>query len=173
MGGARMARRMYCEYRRGGSHGPQSPSRSDAASRRSLLVGPSDRVEMVLRLLESSPDAEFKPVGILDDSGSYVRMKLRGVPILGATDALELVVNEMEAKGARPDCLILTEAADRLRGSGMLRLVKQAEKLGLKVACLPGLADFEHGRAGELDLRFIDMAELLGRPPTKIGRAHV
>src|SRR3546814_19238516 len=92
MGGARMARRMYCEYRRGGSHGPQSPSRSDAASRRSLLVGPSDRVEMVLRLLESSPDAEFKPVGILDDSGSYVRMKLRGVPILGATDALELVV---------------------------------------------------------------------------------
>src|SRR3546814_2430248 len=46
----------------------------------------------------------------------------------------------------------------------MWRLVTQAESLGVKVACLPKLAEFEHGRVGELDLRYIDMAELLGRP---------
>ncbi len=164
MGGARMARRMYGEYRRGGIVRPQLPTRLEKPRRLSLLVGPCDRVEMVLRLLESGQDAEFKAVGILDDSGSYFRMKLRGVPILGATDALELVVKQLEAKGLRPDCLIMTEAAERLQGSTMLQLVTQAESLGLKVASLPRLAEFNHGRVGELDLRFIDMTELLGRP---------
>src|SRR3546814_16994038 len=68
------------------------------------------------------------------------------------------------AKGMRPASLIITESSERLRGPARLRLVTQAESLGLKVACLPKLAEFEHGRVGELDLRYIDMAELLGRP---------
>src|SRR3546814_4737467 len=55
MGGARMARRMYCEYRRGGIHGPQSPSRSDAASRRSPLGRPRHRADSVLAPPDSSP----------------------------------------------------------------------------------------------------------------------
>src|SRR3546814_7990704 len=76
-------------------------------------------------------------------------MKLRGVPILGSTDALEEVVKQMEAKGMRPASLIITESSERLRGPAMLRLVTQAESLGLKVACLPKLAEFEHGRVGE------------------------
>lgn len=163
LGGARVARRMYCEYQRGDHRRPVRSA--DSGHRRpSLLVGPWDRVETVLRLLESSADAEFRPVGILDDSGSHIRMKLRGVPILGSTDALEEVVKQMEAKGMRPASLIITESSERLRGPAMLRLVTQAESLGLKVACLPKLAEFEHGRVGELDLRYIDMAELLGRP---------
>src|SRR3546814_12496052 len=70
----------------------------------------------------------------------------------------------MEAKGMRPAALIITESSERLRGPAMLRLVTQAESLGLKVACLPKLAEFEHGRVGELDMRYIDMAEILGRP---------
>src|SRR3546814_16369101 len=92
-------------------------------------------------------------------------MKLRGVPILGSTDALEEVVKQMEAKGMRPASLIITESSERLQGPAMLRLVPQAESLGLKVACLPKLAEFEHGRVGALDLRSIDMTRLLGRPP--------
>src|SRR3546814_17568583 len=78
----------------------------------------SSDLETVLRLLESSADAEFRPVGILDDSGSHIRMKLRGVPILGSTDALEEVVKQMEAKGMRPASLIITESSERLREIG-------------------------------------------------------
>src|SRR3546814_19210555 len=91
----------------------------------------SSDLETVLRLLESSADAEFRPVGILDDSGSHIRMKLRGVPILGSTDALEEVFKQMEAKGMRPASLIITESSERLRGPAMLRLVTQAESLGV------------------------------------------
>src|SRR3546814_21055587 len=91
-------------------------------------------------------------------------MKLRGVPILGSTDALEEVVKQMAAKGIRPASLIITESSERLRGPAMLRLVTQAESLGLTVACLPKLAEFAHGRVGELDLRYLHLAEVLGRP---------
>src|SRR3546814_9464206 len=88
---------IYCEYQRG-DHGRPVRSTDSAHRRPSLLVGPWDRVETVLRLLESSADAEFRPVGILDDSGSHIRMKLRGVPILGSTDALEEVVKQMRSE---------------------------------------------------------------------------
>src|SRR3546814_14598644 len=100
-------------------------------------------------------------------------MKLRGVPIFGSTDALEEVVKQMEAKGMRPASLIITESSERLRGPAMLRLVTQAESLGLKVACLPKLAEFEHGRVGELDLRYIDMAELLRSEERRLGKECV
>lgn len=164
MGGARMVRRMYCEYRRVENHRQPAAPAGQTIRRPSLLVGPFDRVETVLRLLETSPEAEFQPVGILDDSGAHIRMKVRGVPVLGAVDALDDVVKEMDARGERPSCLILADPSVKLRGAGMLRLVTQAESLGLKVASLPKLAEFDQGQVGELDLRYIDMTELLGRP---------
>src|SRR3546814_17803080 len=99
-------------------------------------------------------------------------MEWRGVPNWRSNDALEEVVKDMKAKGMRAASLIITESSERLRGPGMRRLVTQAESLGLKVACLPRLAEFEHGRVGELDLRYTDMAELLGRPQ-EIGRGQV
>src|SRR3546814_14357220 len=112
----------------------------------------SSDLETVLRLLESSADAEFRPVGILDDSGSHIRMKLRGVPILGSTDALEEVVKQMEAKGMRPASLIITESSTRLRGPAILHLLTPPGSLELQVALRlhpPALQPF---RGGELDL---------------------
>src|SRR3546814_12636300 len=53
LGGARVARRMYCEYQRG-DHGRPVRSTDSAHPRPSHLVGPWDRVQTVLRLLESS-----------------------------------------------------------------------------------------------------------------------
>src|SRR3546814_7659019 len=109
LGGARVARRMYCEYQRG-DHGRPVRSTDSAHRRPSLMVRPWDRVETVLRLLESSADAEFRPVGILDASGSHIRMKLPGVPIFVSTDAQEEEVKQMEAKRMRPTAIIITES---------------------------------------------------------------
>lgn len=173
MGGARMARRMFCEFMRAGSVRPHLPVQKSWPRQLALLVGPCDRVDMVLRLLENSADAQFHPVGVLDDSGSYVRMKLRGVPILGSTEALPLVVKQLEAKGLRPQCLIVTESPERLRGSAMVQLVTEAESLGLKVASVPKLAEVSTGQLNKLDLSFINMAELLGRPQTVLDNEAV
>src|SRR3546814_13240682 len=85
LGGARVARRMYCEYQRG-DHGRRVRSTDRAHRPPSLLVGPWDRVETVLRLLESGADAEFRTVGILYDSGPHIRFTLRGVHLLSSTD---------------------------------------------------------------------------------------
>lgn len=173
MGGARMTRRMCCEFLRSGAIRPRVPEKCSWPRQLALLVGPCDRVETVLRVLENGDDAQFHPIGILDDSGSYVRMKLRGVPILGSTDALALVVKQLEAKGLRPECLIITESPDKLRGSSMVQLVTEAESLGLKVANLPKLTQVNRGEINKLDLSFMNMAELLGRPQAVLDNEAV
>ena len=169
MGGARIARRMYCEYRRGDGQDGMALAPAAAIGRRALVVGSCDKVEPLLRLLETRQDAGFSAVGILDHSGRHVRMRLRGVPVLGASDALEHVVKQLEARGERPECLILTEPADAVRGSSMVRMISLAESLNLKVACLSGVAELSSARKGELDLRFIDMSELIGRPQADLN----
>lgn len=182
LGGARMARRIVREWS-GGARRSRWP-RADAARavkdndprRPALLVGPCDRVEMVLRLLESTPEAGFKAIGILDDEGRHLSLRVRGVPILGPIEALEQIVKQLEASGRRPECVILTESTDRFSGAAMVQLVTRAETLGLEVAHLPKLAEFKRAGAGALDLSFINMADLLGRSqaaldPEILGRA--
>lgn len=168
MGGVRMSRRLWSEYRRLGAKRPLPAETPGAICQTALLVGNCDRVELVLRSLEASNGADFIPLGILDDVGSHLRLEVRGVPILGSVEMLEQVVQHLDAKGMRPGCLILTETVERLRGSAMVGLVTRAESLGLKVACVSKLTEVDHKRIDGFDLRFLNLAELLGRPQARM-----
>lgn len=167
MGGARVSRRLLFEFTRSAPRWPQGEEAGRSA-KRALLVGPSDRVDMVLRLLEANPDAGFKPVGILSSEAGQLHLRVRGVPVMGSIDVLEHVVKQLGARGVRPDYLITADEEGSLRGPAMVRVVTQAESLGLKVACLPKLAESGRAALGDLDLRFINVAELLGRPQARL-----
>lgn len=167
MGGARVSRRLLFEFTRAAPRWPQG-EQAGRSEKRALLVGSSDRVDMVLRLLEANPDAGFKPVGILCSEGAQIHLRVRGVPVMGSIDLLEHVVKQLETRGARPEYLITADEAGSLHGPAMVRVVTEAESLGLKVACLPKLAESAGAAQGDLDLRFINVAELLGRPQARL-----
>lgn len=131
--------------------------------RRVLLVGSADRVELALRSLESAHRSTYRAVGILDPIGGDLRLRLRGVPVLGSVEAVDEVVNALAASGQRPDCLLLVDGPHRLPGPTMVRLVNKAETLGLTVGRINGTLGVEDGTSGDLDLSFMDMTELLGR----------
>lgn len=171
--GIRVTRRVITEYRSGTANPPRPIARSFSAPSRALLVGSSDRVEMLIRLIERNPETGFKPIGILTDEGGLVRMKIRGVPILGSIDLLDHVVKQLEADGQRPESLIMADAAERLRGAPMVGVVAQAESLGIKVACLPKLAELDISQPRDLDFRFVNIAALLGRPQAKLDSSVV
>ena len=162
MGGVRVLRRLVAEYL-SGSVNPPRPILLPQ-SRKVLLVGCSDRVERLLRYIEHEGDTGLEPIGILDTVGARGPMQVRGVPILGSTGELSQVVERLEAADQRPQCLLFATHPDQLRGSATVGIAAEAQSLNLDVAYLPGLTAYSPNSSEKLDLRFIDIAKLLGRP---------
>lgn len=143
-------------------HAPKKPART-------LIAGLPEHVEIVLRQLESAPDREHVAVGILDAGNQDIAMKLRRVPILGGIEAIEHVVGKLAAQNQRPTCLIIAEGPKPLQGSSKLRLVTAAETLGLSVLRAPPPTAI--GRS--LDLKAVNLADLLDRPQAELDEAVV
>jgi O-antigen biosynthesis protein WbqV len=163
LGGVRLSRRLVLEYLR------EHPAANDVAvpaglPRRALIVGAGDRIELALRLLAANPASGYVAVGILDDQAGHLSLRVRGVPVLGGIDALEQAVTALAAGSRRPDCVLLADDCERLAGARLVRFVNDAERLGLAVARLPVSCNPDAASAAKLDLTFIDIAALLGRP---------
>lgn len=164
MGGVRIGRRLVAEYLSGSVNPPRPILQPAGRLRRVLLVGSSDRVERLLRYIEREGDTGLQPIGILDPVGVRGQMQVRGVPILGSTSELSQVVDRLDAADRRPQCLLFAGHPDQLRGSATVGIAAEAQGLNLDVAYLPGLTAYTPNSNEKLDLRFMDIADLLGRP---------
>jgi FlaA1/EpsC-like NDP-sugar epimerase len=168
MGGMRMARRMGGEFMSGSVNPPQPAGPPRRAARNALVLGPGDDVDILLRHLESNPLSGFRPVGIIGDLGIHRQTRIRGVPILGAYGELARVVERLEAEGRRPECLVFAGTVDRLRGAAMANIVSDAQLLGLEVAYSPGFAAYGEDAERAPDFRYVNVADLLGRPQSTL-----
>ncbi|WP_188762906.1 polysaccharide biosynthesis protein [Sandarakinorhabdus glacialis] len=164
LAGARLARRLVADHLRGRRAAEPAGDGVAVTRRRALLIGSGDRVEVALRQIESNPSAGLVAVGILDDVAGHLALKVRGVPVLGDPDALAIAVKRLEVAGQRPDCILLVDDPGRLVGASLVRLVGEAESLGLTVSRLPVSATPEKASADGV-FTPLDFATLLGRAP--------
>ncbi|HEX8419258.1 MAG TPA: nucleoside-diphosphate sugar epimerase/dehydratase [Sphingomonas sp.] len=166
LAGARLWRRLYWE-RRDAMRRPLGTLSAHSVGGTQvpvLIVGHVEDAEVVLRQIEATPGQPHRAVGILDLGGQDVALRLRGVPILGSIDAIDHVVERLAAAGRRPRSLIIAEGAEPLPGSLRLRLITAAETLGLAVMH----ASPPSHRGTSLELEAVNMADLLGRPQTRL-----
>jgi FlaA1/EpsC-like NDP-sugar epimerase len=133
-----------------------------------LLVGAGDEAELFIRAT-TSPDAEYRAVGLISDRGARVGRNIHGIDVLGALDELEAVVAGLKAKGLAPQRLIVTD--HRLDGAALRHLLDDADRLGLVLARIPRLTDLKDGVDDRLTIRPIAVEDLLGRPQTVLDRA--
>ncbi|MDX3909603.1 MAG: nucleoside-diphosphate sugar epimerase/dehydratase [Sphingobium sp.] len=134
------------------------------SQQRALLIGRPEYIESVLRHLELVPTPPYLPVGILVVDSPETNMRLRGVPILGAIDALEHAVDTLTARNVRPTCIILAAGPEGLPGQAKLKLVTVAQTLNLSVLRAPAATEIDN----PLDLERINLADLLDRPQTEL-----
>lgn len=168
MGGARMAHRADR-----GALAALWPAPGSRHKLPVLLVGAGDGADLFLQALARDPAAQHAAVGILDLSGQHRGRSLRSVPVLGTCEELERVVQELDQRGRRPQHLIVTEPANKLGGARMQQLVRDGEALGLVVSRLPEPTEFRRARGGEIELRPIELVDLLGRPQARLDRASL
>lgn len=164
---ARLSRRYIGDYLGGAILPPAPLVAMPRAVERALLVGDPRRVELLLRQLERRHDHPIVPVGILLDR-KHEPIRLRGIPVLGSMADLEGSVRSLQAKGERPQCVLYAGEPERLRGRMWAPMLRQAQQLGLSLAYLPDPAQFAPTSEQELDVRYLDLVELLDRPQTTL-----
>jgi O-antigen biosynthesis protein WbqV len=134
-----------------------------------LLVGAGDNAEMFIQTTESRRSAEYRVVGVVDDSPARVGRFIRGIEVLGGLDDLAGVIDRLKARGLRPQRVVV--AKDTIAGPVLRRIVDAADQLGLSVARLPRLTEFRTAEAARIEVRPIAIEDLLGRPQAVLDRA--
>lgn len=169
LAGMRMGRRLIGDFLRGAVRPPAPCLPVTDQSRPTLIAGPAEQVDLLLRQLEHPGKRSFRPVGILDHRGALSAIRVRGVPVVGCESELKEIVERLEARGMRPKCLLYADRMERLRSPAMVRLVTDAQALGLDVGCLQQPVGYDPSPGSSPDFRYLNPTDLLGRPQTSLA----
>ncbi|WP_251445741.1 nucleoside-diphosphate sugar epimerase/dehydratase [Microbacterium sp. USTB-Y] len=125
---------------------------------RALIVGAGYLGERLLHGITTDPASPIRPVGLIDDDPLKKNLTLRGVPVLGSTDEL--------AEIARQTCATRLVIALGNADSVLLRkLSDAADAEGMRVSVTPTVTDFLLDARTTVDVRDIEIEDLIGRHP--------
>ena len=133
-----------------------------------LLVGAGDAAEEFIRSLSRAQDASYHIVGIVSESAGRVGRNIHGVSVLGTTDNVISIINQLEISGKKPQRLILTR--EDMDGSRVRCLLDAATDAGLTLARLPRLTEFKSGIGDTTKVRPVAIEDLLGRAQKPLDR---
>jgi FlaA1/EpsC-like NDP-sugar epimerase len=135
----------------------------------SLLIGAGDSAELFLRAIERNPAIPYAPIGLAAEMKSRLGHDIHGIPILGLISDLTQIIQTLEDAGNKPQRLILTK--DDWPGEKVRELLDLSEKLGIPLSRLPKLTDLQSGITDKIDVRPIDVEDLLGRPQKSLDKS--
>lgn len=137
-----------------------------------LLVGAGDLAESFIRQMSRRREATYHVVGIVDNKVGRIGRDIRGVRVLGDIEGLPDAIQLLEREKRRPERVII--ANDRLDGAVIRRLLETTETLGIKLSRMPRPTDFtSDDQAARLEVRAIDVEDLLGRPQKVLDRETI
>ena len=134
-----------------------------------LLVGAGDAAEVFIEATQRRGGAEYRVVGIVDDSPGRIGRFIGNIKVLGRTDELPVVVERLRSDGVAPRRLVVTKST--IYGAALAKLVDAADQLGLTVARAPQLTELRAAESTPIDVRPIAIEDLLGREQKVLDRA--
>ncbi len=160
--GVRLAVRLWYEKQIGLLR--MSTNRPNAQS--VLLIGATDEAEAFIRKMARDPNARYQVLGIVETGTRPVGSRIRGVKIVGSVESLP------EAILAHRNILSSLVLADPdMRGEPVRELLETARAHGLKLDRLPQISLLTKASAQEIDVRPVDVEDLLSRPQAELDRA--
>jgi FlaA1/EpsC-like NDP-sugar epimerase/lipopolysaccharide/colanic/teichoic acid biosynthesis glycosyltransferase len=149
LGGARMARRLH------------ETLKNEALLRKKVLVvGCGDSTEPVLRDIANNRFKDYRVIGLVNGDRSLKGMRIHNVPVLGARDDLEKILQESD-----PDEVIIACSSgptDRRE-----EIVDSCRKSGKPFRIVPDLRDVLIGREIPEITRSFEADDLLFREPIR------
>lgn len=167
----RVLRRGIREHRR--SRAIMQSAVAASQRRRALLLGELDWVHAMIELIRTDRSTDLDIVGVLTPDGKDCSLQVSGLPILGSPDMLPGIMNMLTRRGRRPTCIVMRDQGEALQRSDFLHLVTLADKLNLTIARAQDPWAQMAGSSPRLNLEYLSMADLLGRPEIKMEPSSI
>jgi FlaA1/EpsC-like NDP-sugar epimerase len=132
-----------------------------------LLIGAGPEAAHFIRGLERG--AVYNVVGMITRRADRVGQVIQGVDVLGRDSDLVRVIAELDARGRRPEKLVLVRTD--VDGAEIRDLLAKAEEAGCSLARVPPPTDMHAYNDADVKPRPIAIADLLGRPQKRLDRA--
>lgn len=133
-----------------------------------LLIGAGDGADLFIRETAPGHGMPYRVVGIVDDRDSRTGRRIRGVPVFGGLQDLEGVIKRLTGQGLRPQRIVLTRR--QIDGATIRGLLDAADGLGIPVSRMPVLSALEAPGDAQVQLRPINVEDVLGRPQATLDR---
>ncbi len=125
-----------------------------AVGKRVLILGAGRAGEMLVR--DMRRDSEYLLVGFLDDNPQLKGTKIHGLPVLGSTERLGQILENLDV-----DVVII--AITSAGGAQIRHVVEVCEQAKVQFRILPRMQDLMSGLISLKDVREVAIDDLLGR----------
>ena len=126
-----------------------------------LLVGAGRIGAAIVKEVAGRGDAELDVKGFIDDDRFKKGGSVSGVKVLGTTDDLARLVDELNIEQ-------VVIAIDQAQGKEIRRIIDVCRAIPVKTQIVPSLNEIAHGRVAVSRLRDVQIEDLLGREPVQL-----
>lgn len=134
--------------------------------KRILIVGAGSAGQMMARELRENERLAAEVVGFVDDDKSKLKMDIMGLPVIGTTEDIPLIVKDDEI-----DEIII--AIPSATGEQIRRITEICRNAGVDFKIIPGVGDIIGGKISVSTIREVEIEDLLGRNPIKLNLKEV
>jgi FlaA1/EpsC-like NDP-sugar epimerase len=133
----------------------------DLPGKKALIVGAGRAGEMLARDLLRDRQAQYQPVGFVDDDARQRGREIHGVRVLGPVESTPSLIQKLGV-----DVILI--AVPSATSKQMRRIVDICEPCGIPFRTLPRLEDIVSGQASIKEIRDVSIEDLLGRETVKL-----
>ena len=130
-----------------------------------LLIGATDEAEAFIRKMARDPKAQYRVLGIVETGSLPIGSRIRGIKIVGDVDKLPGIILSY-----RNILSSLVLADPDMRGEPVRDLLETARSHNLKLDRLPQISLLTKASAQEINVRPVDVEDLLSRPQAELDR---
>lgn len=132
------------------------------AAKRALIVGTGPTAEHVAKNLVTTTRGAFRPIGFVENGAASGATRLYGLPLLGTLENFAKIT-----ESSRPDEIII--AVENPTPRLIRSIVEGGRGTRLRYKIVPDLASLMSGAAHVDPIRPVEIEDLLGRAPVRLG----
>jgi len=131
-----------------------------------IVVGAGEAGSTLVKHMQRHPDKGYKPVAFLDDNKSKIGHMIHGVKVLGNTRSLPSIIADYTI-----DEIVL--AMPSAESQERKRVALECKELGIPCKTVPDISELVDGEESLMQIREINIKELLGRKEVEIDLKEV
>jgi FlaA1/EpsC-like NDP-sugar epimerase len=157
IGGFKISKRVYL-------HGKKYPL---TKQKKTLIIGAGNAGEQIVRDMRRTKDSPYLPVAFVDDDPVKKKVFIHGIKVAGNREEIPKIVKDLEIE-------VAVLAMPSVPSKEIRDIVSYLHKAGIdEIRIIPGTKEIMSRNISILDIKKIDLKDLLSREPIEIEYSQV